>query len=154
MTETILCDSRQHKRTKQRLWESVEKDFNQRGYYTLTNKLPFGDYCTMSNPRIAVDTKIGFEELVQNFCSKDRKRVKAEVQGATRHGVNLIFLVIDDVATSVDDARLWVNLKGQVSGETLYKTLTTWSERYGCQFYFCKPEETATEILRLLGEEI
>lgn len=152
MIETILCDSRQHKRTKQRLWEAVEKDFNNMGYMTLTNKLPFGDYALMSNLYKVVDTKVGFEEVVHNFCSKDRERVKAEILGAKRHEVELVFLIIDDVADCIDDARMWVNMKGKVSGETLYKTLTTWQEKYGCRFEFCKPQDTAVSILSILKE--
>lgn len=116
----------------------------------LRSKIIVGDYTTP--PAVAVDTKAGFEELVTNFCSKDRNRVKREILKAQAIGTQLIFLVIDEKATCIEDAKKWKNRYGKVKGETLYKTLDTFVKRYGVQFEFATPEESGKRIVELLSE--
>jgi len=145
---TIICDTRQH---KVKLWKDTREKFESLGCLTLSSKLPFGDYARMDNLTVAVDTKQGFEEVVGNFCSKDRDRVKKEILSAQKHGVELIFLIVDESATCLEDAKHWINLRGKVKGETLFKTLDTFRVRYGVRFEFCNPENAAESILNLLG---
>jgi hypothetical protein len=120
------------------------------GISVMRSKIIVGDYTTP--PAVAVDTKAGFEELVANFCSKDRNRVKREILKAQEIGTKLIFLVIDEKATCIEDAKKWKNHFGTVKGETLYKTLDTFTKRYGVQFEFATPEESGQKIIELLSE--
>ena len=111
-------------------------------------KLAVGDYSLP--PKIAVDTKKGFEELVGNFCSGDRSRVKREIMSASTMGTQLIFLVIHETATCIEDAKNWKNKRGKVTGETLYKTLDTFAKRYGVRFEFSTAADAGQRILELL----
>lgn len=133
--------------------EDTRQQIGKHGYFEdheiLRSKLLVGDYTTP--PPIAVDTKKGFEELVGNFCSGDRSRVKREIMKATDCGTKLIFLVIHETATSIEDAKHWTNKRGKVTGETLFKTLDTFTKRYGVQFEFCKEMDAGKKIKELLG---
>lgn len=145
MTNTIIEDTRnqigKHKALNAYMQES--------GIEVLRSKIIVGDYTTP--PAVAVDTKAGFEELVTNFCSKDRNRVKREILKAQEIGTKLIFLVIDEKATCIEDAKKWKNRFGKMKGETLYKTLDTFVKRYDVQFEFATPEESGQRIIELLN---
>lgn len=121
---------------------------SEHGIQVIRSKIVVGDYTTP--PKISVDTKNGFEELVHNFCSADRDRVKREIIKAQEMGTELIFLVIDEKATCIEDAKKWKNKFGKVKGETLYKTLDTFTKRYGVRFEFATPEESGAKIVELL----
>jgi hypothetical protein len=142
--KTIIEDTRNQKGKHQKLnaWMSDH------GIQVARSKIVVGDYT--APPKIAVDTKAGFEELVQNFCSADRNRVKREILKAQEMGTELIFLVIDEKATCIEDAKKWKNKFGKVKGETLYKTLDTFTKRYGVRFEFATPEESGAKIIELL----
>lgn len=145
---TIIEDTRQQrgKYTDAHAW------FDQAGVQLVRSKLAVGDYATP--PTVAIDTKKGFEELVGNFCSADRDRVKREILAAKNMGTELIFLVIDEKATCIEDAKHWYNVHGKVRGEQLYKTLDTFTKRYGVRFEFCKPADSGKRIAELLGIEV
>lgn len=142
--KTIIEDTRNQKGKHQKLnaWMSDH------GIQVVRSKIVVGDYT--APPKIAVDTKAGFEELVQNFCSADRNRVKREIIKAREMGTQLIFLVVDEKAKSIEDAKKWKNKFGKVKGETLYKTLDTFAKRYGVRFEFATPEDSGRRIVELL----
>ena len=140
----IIEDTRQHVGK----YDEAHAHFELNDVSIIRSKLAVGDYS--SPPRRVVDTKKGFEEVVGNFCSKDRDRVKREIMLARNMGTELIFLVIDDKATCIEDAKAWKNKRGKVSGETLYKTLDTMVKRYGVRFEFCTPADSGQRILELL----
>jgi hypothetical protein len=144
---TIIEDTRQQRGK----YDEAHAWFKSEGIHLVRSKLAVGDYCLA--PNRSIDTKKGFEELVGNFCSSDRARVKREILNAKEMGVELIFLVIDETARSIEDARTWENEYGRVSGETLYKTLDTFTKRYGVRFEFCTREELGATIKRILTEE-
>ena len=142
--QTIIEDTRNQKGKHKELntWMSDH------GIQVVRSKIVVGDYT--APPKIAVDTKAGFEELVQNFCSADRNRVKREILKAQEMGTELIFLVIDEKATCIEDAKNWKNKFGKVKGTTLYKTLDTFAKRYGVRFEFSTPEKSGEKIVELL----
>jgi len=144
--ETIICDTRQNKK----VWKITHEYFKCCGYKILSSKLPVGDYAKLNDLSIVVDTKRAFDEVCRNFCSGDRDRVKREILMAQDVGIELIFLIVDKTATSIEDAKAWKNKRGKVSGDTLYKTLDTFSKRYGVRFEFCTPADSGKRILELL----
>ena len=146
MTKTIIEDTRNQIGKHKKLNAGLKNA----GVSVLRSKIIVGDYTTP--PAVAVDTKAGFEELVTNFCSKDRNRVKRELLKAQEIGTKLIFLVIDEKAACIEDAKRWKNRFGTVKGETLYKTLDTFAKRYGARFEFATPEESGQKIIELLSE--
>ncbi len=131
--------------------QEINQYFKERGIKVLRSKLPYGDYGRIDNLTTVIDTKAGFEEIVGNFASKDRDRVKREILHSKAYGVEVIFLIVDKKAKCIEDAQKWVNKRGRVSGETLYKILNTFVVRYNVRFEFCTPEQSGPKILELLG---
>lgn len=123
----------------------------------IRNKLPFGDYALP--PKKAVDTKRNMEEIAQNICGckKEHLRFKNECIKAKEAGCKLYFLVENVVGiSSIDDVHTWINPRciespSCVQGDRLEKAMKTMRDRYGCEFLFCKPEEAADIIVKILG---
>lgn len=144
---TIICDTRQNKK----IWKDTHDFFIRCGHKTMSSKLPVGDYAKLNDLSIIVDTKRGFSEVCKNFCSQDRDRLKREILMAKEHEIELIFLIVHETATSIEDAKHWKNKRGKVTGETLFKTLDTFVKRYGVQFEFCREIDAGKKIKELLG---
>lgn len=142
--------------TRQKIGEHEIKHkwFSENGIELIRNKLPFGDYAKV--PSIAVDTKANMDEIAANICGKEHERFKRECVRARDAGCKLIFLIENDVGiTSIDEVHKWINPRTVynpkcVQGDRLERAMKTMSSRYGCMFYFCKPEDSAKTILKLL----
>lgn len=124
------------------------------------SKLPFGDYS--APPRRVIDTKENMLEIVGNICgsSKEHARVREECKLARDCGAELIFLIENDEGiTCIADVAFWENPRKAFSskaadGTRVMKTMITMSERYGCKFMFCKPEESGKVIKELLYDNV
>jgi hypothetical protein len=96
-------------------------------------------------------------ELVSNVCQQ-HKRFSAELQRANDLGIELVILVEHGGAIkSMEDVRAWVNPRlGNsplaMSGERLYKVLTTMALKYKVRFEFCAKHQTGKRIVQLLQE--
>lgn len=144
--------------TRQQSGQHIQKHlcFSHDGVQIIRCKLPFGDYALP--PKIAVDTKKGLEEIAKNICGNktEHQRFKRECVGAKDAGCHLIFLIENDEGISdLSQVHLWVNPRTKVQpdcvqGPRLEKAMRTMSERYGCEFLFCKYSETAARIVELL----
>lgn len=121
-------------------------------------KLPFGDYITA--PGIAVDTKENMAEIAGNMCgtTKEHIRFREECKLARDLGSKLVFLIEnEDGIKSIEDVKSWVNPRAFVSktavdGSRLSKAMSTMRERYGCDFMFCTPQESADKVCKILAE--
>lgn len=130
--------------------------FDKNGVSVIRNKLPFGDYCLP--PKVAVDTKRNIEEIAGNIGGKraEHERFKRECISARDAGCKLYFLTENTYGiTSIDEVHNWINPRcieypNCIQGDRLEKAMKTMSKRYGCEFLFCKPEESAEIILKLL----
>lgn len=148
----ILEDSRQ-KIGQHELKHDV---FKEQGVTLVRTKIIFGDYCLP--PKISVDTKANMQEIAQNIGS-DHKRFKNECVAARDAGCQLIILVENtEGITSVTDVHKWVNpdivyRPKSITGVRLEKAMMTMTERYGVRFEFCHPNDSATRIMELLGDE-
>lgn len=144
--------------TKQKVGQHVLKNegFADMGMSVIRNKLPFGDYTTP--PQVSVDTKKNMEEIAGNICGprKEHNRFKNECILARDAGCKLYFLIENECGiSSIDDVHNWVNPRCVVSpdcvqGPRLEKAMKTMEQRYGCTFLFCRPEEAAGIIIKLL----
>jgi ribosome-associated protein len=147
---TIIEDTRQKKGEH----EIKHRCFDGYGVELIRNKLPFGDYAKV--PTIAIDTKANMDEIAGNICGSEHQRFKRECVRAKKAGCKLIFLIENTLGiTSIDEVHNWINPRciynpKCVQGAQLEKAMKTMSERYGCEFYFCTPEESARRILELL----
>ena len=121
-------------------------------------KLPFGDYC--SPPPVSVDTKASIAELAYDI-DHDHERFRREVAGARDAGVRLVILVenedgVNDLAglaawrESATDFGRRLYARRRIEGSRLAKACATMNERYGVEFLFCAPSESAGIITKLL----
>lgn len=151
---TIQIDTRE----KPKAIEKIVYTFDRQGVVYFRSKLPCGDYMSMDNARFCIDRKQSLLELCSNVCQQ-HKRFTAELERAALIGVKLVFLVEHSThIQTLDDVRQWKNprLKQSplaVSGERLYKILSTMETRYNTKFYFCSKAHTGQMIIDLLKNE-
>lgn len=129
--------------------------FDQNGVRLVRSKLPFGDYAPV--PPVSIDTKADMDEIAANICGKEHTRFINECKAAREAGCHLIILVENEVGVEdLSQVHIWINPRviynaKCVQGPRLQKAMETISERYGVEFRFCRPEQSAeiiTEILK------
>ena len=150
---TIQIDTKE----KQRAITKIIQTFDNRGVKHISSKLYVGDYMNLKNPMIIVDRKQNLRELASNVSYRDRKRFISEIKRANDVGIKLIFLVEHGGAIrTLRDVQGWYNPRLKVSpmamsGDRLYKVLSTLQKTYGVEFQFCKKCDTGKRILELLS---
>ena len=148
---TIQIDTRE----KARAIQTIKAEFARQNVETITSKLWVGDYARIDNMTVVIDRKQNLLELASNVIEK---RFHAEIQRAHEKGVKIIFLIehgrdINDLI----DVLFWTNPRIKesprcISGEHLYKSMLTLSERYGVEWQFCQKKDTGKRIIEILGE--
>lgn len=133
-----------------------------------------GDYTLPANQSICIDTKNSCSELIQDLQT-DHERFRAELQRAKEAGIKLYILVENDFqwisqkknifntpVRCIKDLYRWENPRAFIfkngkqaypncaKGSWLAKCCTTCEEKYGCKFLFCKPDEAAEIIVKIL----
>lgn len=165
----LMIDTREHKSELTR----IMKQFDAIGVSYFKSKLYVGDYMSLDNPRLVIDRKKDLLELCGNV-TQQHERFRDELIRAKEHGIKLIVLCehgegVQDLTDVIfwENPRLkeadWVMRNGHpvkelkypkaTTGEQLYKSLCTISDRYGVDFYFCSKDQTGREIVRILGGE-
>lgn len=150
----VIVDSRE----KARAIKKILSQFDDSGVRYLISKLPVGDYMSLDNARLAIDRKQNLSELCSNVCQQ-HDRFRAELERANQYGIKLIILCEHGGnIKSLQDVLTWTNprLKESplaVSGERLYRILSTMSKKYNVDFVFCDKRNTGKEIIRILTEE-
>ena len=129
--------------------------FNSLGTELLRCALPFGDYAYP--PRIAVDTKENIQEIAANLVG-DHARFRQECIKAASAGCHLYILIETEWESihTIDDVHKWYNPRliyshKAVTGEKLEKIMRTMQQKYGVRFLFCRPEESANTIIKILN---
>lgn len=125
--------------------------------------------------KVSIDTKKDLLELCGNICSSSHARFRDEVILAQKVGAKLIILIEEKGINSIQDVFKWRNPRlhrynkikymhergkwqsislpkaPPTNGQTLAKAMLTFEKKYGCEFRFCSPEETAGKIIEILG---
>jgi ribosome-associated protein len=147
---TIIEDSRQ-----QAGKHNIKHDWFSRHAVELVRcKLPFGDYAPV--PPVSIDTKNSMDEIAANICGSEHKRFINECKAAKAAGCQLVILVENECdITDVSEVHRWINPRviyspKCVQGARLQKAMETISERYGVQFLFCTPSESAKKIMEIM----
>ena len=152
---TIQIDSRE----KSRAIVKILQTFDKHGIQHFVSKLPCGDYCDLDNARFCIDRKQNLNEVCSNVC-QEHKRFISELTRANELGIKLVFLVEHSRnIKTLEDVRKWKNPRLKVSplavsGERLYKILSTIEKHYNTKFYFCSKQDTGQRIIELLKGEI
>ena len=149
---TIQVDTRE----KSRAIQKIIKEFDRQGVTHFSSKLYVGDYVNLENSFLVVDRKQNLLEVCSNVCQQ-HKRFVDEIKRANAAGIKIVFLVEHSKnINSLDDVKDWNNprLKESplaVSGERLYKILSTLEKKYGVEFQFCDKQNTGKRIIEILG---
>ena len=124
----------------------------------IRSKLVVGDYALP--PKRSIDTKQDISEIAANMCgsSIERKRFTRECKIAKDIGCQLFVLIEDKRFHSIDDLYgrdVWIlsKPKRKIQGDQLAVAMLMMSERYGVEFLFCDPDDSAEVIYNLLMEE-
>ena len=150
--KTILEDTRQ----KAGKHDIKHEWFSKHEIELHRSKLPFGDYAPV--PPVSIDTKENMEEIAANICGKEHKRFINECKAAKAAGCKLVILVENECdISSVSQVHEWINPRviystKCVQGPQLQKAMETIHERYDVDFMFCRPEESAEIIMRILKQ--
>ena len=150
----IQIDSRE----KERAIKNIVSYFDSNGIKHYTSKLFAGDYMNMDNPKIIVDRKQNLAELVNNVTHQ-HARFKAEIIRANDVGILLVFLCEHGgQIKTLQDVMSWKNprLKESplaMSGERLFKVLSTMEKTYNIKFQFCDKKQTGKRIVEILNGE-
>lgn len=138
----------------------------------------FGDYYREGS-NVVVDTKRDVDEIAHNISGKNHDRFKRECLRARDEGYRLVILIENrNGYKRLVDVCKWVNThcmmcktrsraacdpgsatgkcarhntRKPIQGARLYKAMSTMSERYGVEFEFCHPRDSARRICELLG---
>jgi ERCC4-type nuclease len=149
----VIVDSREHAKAIKKILAQFDED----GVKYLISKLPVGDYMSLDNARLCIDRKQNLSELCSNVCQQ-HDRFRAELERANEHGIKLVILCEHGgQIKSIEDVLNWTNprLKESplaVSGERLYRILSTMAKKYDVDFRFCDKRQTGKEIIRILTE--
>ena len=147
----IQIDSREHAHAIR----AIKNTFDRQQIDYFVSKLPVGDYISIDNARFAIDRKQNLLEVCQNVC-QDHRRFVTELKRAQNFGIRLVFLVEHGQGIqTLADVEKWQNprlkqSKMAVSGERLFKILSTIERTYDTKFYFCSKAETGSKIIELL----
>lgn len=125
--------------------------------------------------KVCVDTKKDIQELIGDICGKQHDRFRDECMFAQNNGIKLYILVENTSITinerkgiyspfidCLDNLHKFVNPRlfiwrggrqlypNATKGITLKKACITMKNKYGVEFVFCKPNESAEKVLELL----
>lgn len=115
--------------------------------------LPYGDY--IKAPEVSVDTKQDISEIAYNMCGRasEKHRFASECKDAQDDGCKLYFLIEDrrfKDRTDLYEKKIHLHNGMTIPGDQLAMAMKTMSDRYGCEFMFCDPKDTAHLIIKLL----
>lgn len=151
---TIQCDTREHSEQIER----IEKQFDDLGVKHFRSKLYVGDYQSLDNPRLVVDRKKDLQEIAGNVCQQ-HERFRAELIRAQDAGIQIVILCEHGgQIRSLEDVFFWDNprrrtSKGAISGQRLFKILSTMKDKYGVRFEFCDKRQTGRRIVEILTND-
>ena len=131
----------------------------------------------MGTYNVCADSKFSILELCGNF-QQQHERFRDELLLAQNNGIKLYIVVENDFqwisqkknifntpVRCIKDLYRWKNPRAFIfkggkqaypncaKGSWLAKCCTTCEEKYGCKFVFCKPDESAEIILKILKGE-
>lgn len=149
----LIVDTREHEVAVTPILQA----FTDMGMEWTRRKLDVGDYMFDDKPTLVIDRKQSLQEVCSNVCQQHRRFV-AELDRAKENGIRLIILVAEQGVAHLEDVKAWKNprrffSKGALTGEKLYKIMSSIEVRHACEFRFCKPEQIPAEIIRILREE-
>lgn len=147
----IIVDTREQK------YNHVTNYFDEQNIKWVRSKLICGDYQNPLNPTVIIDRKKDLQEVAGNVCQQHDRFVR-ELELAKELGYKLIVLVEEPNIKQLIDVCGWYNWRKKknpraVSGKTLYKIMSTISDKYNVSWEFTSKQNCGKRIMELLGGE-
>ena len=144
----IQVDSREQK------FDHVTKYFDSQEIKWVKSKCVVGDYVNLENPMVVIDRKKDLQEVAGNVCQQHERFVR-ELELAKELGYKMIVLVEEPNITSLTEVCSWYNWrrrtnKKAITGKTLYRIMSTMSEKYGVIWEFTTKANCGKRIVELL----
>lgn len=101
---------------------------------------------------ILIDTKKDLLEVAGNLCHKEEhERVVREVELAHQLGCKeFYFLIASNKAQTIEQLKQWKSPRTKIKGETLLKTMATFSKHHNCKFLIVPKISIGKQIIELL----
>lgn len=150
----VLIDTRE----KPKAIERIVNHFEANGINYDKTKLYFGDYMEYSNPGTVVDRKQNIAELAKN-CTADHERFRRELERVKSVDARLTVLVEQNrykdrgqwvTVKDIKDIIFWTSPHTKVTGEKVFRVLTSWAYKYPVSFEFCNKRNTGQRISEIL----
>lgn len=154
----IVVDTREKAQAITRILSA----FDAEGIPYERHALKTGDYMDPLNPALIIDRKQSLDELAV-CCTTDRERFKREMQRAEEAGAHLVILVEQNTymnrgnrirVNSIEDLMLWQSRFSTVTGERVFRVLSSWLYRYPISIEFCDKRQTGKRIIEILREGV
>jgi ERCC4-type nuclease len=118
------------------------------------SKLICGDYQNPKKPLVIIDRKQSLQEVCGNVTLQHDRFVR-ELELAKELGYKMIVLVEEPNITSLNQVPSWYNWRKKknpraVSGKTLFRIMSTMSEKYDITWQFTTKANCGKKILELL----
>lgn len=138
--------------TRERRWKHIEEYLESHNIEYKIQKLDIGDYMLTENPSVSIDRKANLDEIGSNLMSGkgNYHRFLKEVKRAKLSGVRLIVLVEGTNCKCLEDVKLWRSKYSNITGGWLFRQMKNLSYGYGVEFRFCRSNQTAKTIIKLL----
>lgn len=145
----IQVDSREQR------FDHVTRYFDSQGIKWVKSKCVVGDYVNLKNPMVVIDRKKDLQEVAGNVCQQHDRFVR-ELELANELGYKMIVLVEEPNITTLNQVPSWYNWRRKtnpkaINGKTLYKIMSTMSDKYGAEWLFTTKENCGKRIVELLG---
>lgn len=169
LPKTILEDSRNQ--AGKHL--NIHNYCGEQGIRIVRTKLVCGDYTLPTDQSICIDTKQGMQEVYGNMVQA-HDRFRRECDLARELGIHLVILVEDNEVESIDTVHLWENPRVRrylileeghkvgrflgtklpdrkpIDSERLERMMKTFAEHHGCEWRFCRKEDTGRTVCEIL----
>ena len=143
--------------TREQKYDHVTRYFDSQNIKWVRSKCVVGDYVNLENPMVVVDRKKDLQEVAGNVCQQHARFVR-ELELAKELGYKLIVLVEEPNIDRLVDVCGWYNWRRKknpkaVTGKTLYKIMSTLSDKYDVEWQFTTKEKCGQRIVELLKRE-
>ena len=132
----------------------VTNYFDGQGIKWYRSKLICGDYQNPEKPMVIIDRKQSLQEVAGNVCQQHDRFVR-ELELSKELGYKMIILVEDPNITALPKVCAWYNWRSKknpkaINGKTLYKIMSTMSEKYDITWEFTTKANCGRRIVELL----
>lgn len=145
----IIVDSREKK------WSHIKEYFDKNNIEYKVEKLDEGDYFNTEHPEVVIDRKQNLQEICGNLAKGEENIIRfcKESKRAREKHLRFIVLIEGTTCKSVKDISGWKSKYSYHTGKWLVNKMFDLTVAYGVEWMFCRKNQTAKEILRLLNYE-